>query len=117
MSARTKQLLIGFLGLVFLSSLVLVQWLEVTRRQQEAGLAVHPVSIPGSSQSCVACHVQTSPGIIDHWKGSTHAVKGVGCVECHQAQKGDIDAFDLELTPELNDGIKAIHKHRPNPAI
>ena len=31
--------------------------------------------------------------IIDHWKNSTHAVKGVGCVECHKANEGEIDAF------------------------
>jgi hypothetical protein len=32
--------------------------------------------------------------IIEHWKGSTHARKGVGCVECHAADKGDADAFE-----------------------
>lgn len=30
--------------------------------------------------------------------------------------KSDIDAFDLELTKELSDGIRKIHKWRPNPA-
>ncbi len=30
--------------------------------------------------------------------------------------KADIDAFDLVLTKELKDGIKKIHKWRPNPA-
>ena len=94
MSVRTKQYLIGFLGLVFLSSLVLVQWMEVTRRRAELGLGTHLVSIPVNSASCVNCHRQSSPGIIDHWMGSTHAEKGVGCVECHKAQKSDVDAFD-----------------------
>lgn len=94
MTNRTKQYIIGFLGLLFLGSLVFVQRLEVLRRQQEAGLATHPVSIPQNSQSCVDCHFQSTPGIIDHWKGSTHAIKGVGCVECHQAVAGDADAFE-----------------------
>ena len=94
MSLRAKQFIIGFLGLLFLASLIFVQWMEVTRKQVEAGLSAHPVSIPATSQACVDCHSQSSAGIIDHWKGSTHAIKGIGCVECHIAEKGDIDGFD-----------------------
>jgi len=94
MSVRTKQLIIGLLGFIFLGSLVLVQALEVTRRKEEAGLTPHKVSIPASSKSCVECHDKSSPGIIDHWEGSTHALKGVGCLECHTAHEDDVDAFN-----------------------
>jgi hypothetical protein len=94
MGLKTKQVIIGLLGLLFLASLIFVQWMEVTRKREEAGLAPHRVSIPASSTSCVDCHRLSSPGIIDHWIGSTHAVKGVGCVECHQAEKSDVDAFN-----------------------
>ncbi len=94
MSIRAKQFIIGFLGLVFLASLVFVQWTEHQRREQELGTRVKHVMVPANSRGCVECHQQSSPGIIDHWKGSTHAVKGIGCVECHQAQEGDIDAFN-----------------------
>ncbi|NOY43258.1 MAG: hydroxylamine oxidoreductase [Planctomycetes bacterium] len=93
MSLRVKQLLIGILGLAFLASLLYVQAMEVARKREEAGLTVQRVSIPASSAKCVECHDNLSPGIIDHWKGSTHAMKGVGCVECHQANKKDADAF------------------------
>lgn len=93
MSLKTKQIIIGLLGLLFLLSLVFVQWMEVARKQQEAGLVPHAVSIPAKSAACVDCHRQSSPGITDHWTGSTHAEKGVGCVECHQAQQDDADAF------------------------
>jgi hydroxylamine dehydrogenase len=96
MSLKAKQWMIGFLGMLFLVSLVFVQWMEVTRRQQETGLALHRVSIPANSANCVSCHQQESqsPGIVDHWRGSTHAAKGVGCVECHKADKDDVDAFE-----------------------
>jgi hypothetical protein len=94
MSVNAKQIIIGILGLMFLGSLILVQWMEVTRRREESGLVEHHVSVPDNSKSCVECHQKESPAIIDHWQGSTHAIKGVGCVECHQAQKEDIDAFD-----------------------
>ena len=93
MSLKTKQVIIGLLGLLFLTSLIFVQWMEVARKRQEAGITAHHVSTPASSKACVDCHRQSSPGIIDHWTGSTHAQKGVGCVECHQAEKDDIDGF------------------------
>ncbi len=93
MSLRVKQLLIGVLGIIFLASLLFVQAMEVARKREEAGLVVHHVSIPANSTKCVWCHNNLSPGIIDHWKGSTHAVKGVGCVECHQANEKDADSF------------------------
>jgi hypothetical protein len=94
MSVRTKQVIVAFLGLVFLASLVFVQAMEVARKRQEAGLTAHAVAIPASSRNCIECHRPTTPGIIDHWMGSTHAQKGVGCVECHQAFEGDVDAFN-----------------------
>lgn len=96
MSLRAKQVIIATLSLVFLVSLIFVQWMEVARKQVEAGLKVKPVSIPAASQSCVACHQKLTPGIIDHWTGSTHAEKGVGCLECHKADKSDADAFNHE---------------------
>lgn len=93
MSLRAKQIIIAVLGFIFLLSLVFVQWVEVTRKQEEAGLIAHHVAVPVNSRQCVECHAKSSPGIIDHWKGSTHAVKGVGCVECHKAESDDVDAF------------------------
>ena len=93
MSVRFKQAIIVVLSLLFLVSLLFVQWTEVTRRRAEAGLDGPHVAIPASSQSCVECHEQTTPGIISHWTGSTHAETGIGCVECHTAEEGDVDAF------------------------
>jgi hydroxylamine dehydrogenase len=94
MTIRTKQIIIALLSAAFILSLVFVQWMEVARKRHESGIDLHQVSIPASSNACVKCHEQSSPGIIDHWKGSTHAEKGVGCVECHQAAAGDADAFN-----------------------
>jgi hypothetical protein len=96
MQLRTKRIVIGALGFLFLLSLVLVQALEVAKRRREAGLARAHIVVPESSTRCVECHGQPaqSPGIVDHWRDSTHAEKGVGCVECHQAKQGDVDAFD-----------------------
>lgn len=93
MTLETKRWIIGGLGALFLLSLVLVQWLETLRRQEEAGLRPPHVSVPASSLACVECHRQTTPGIIDHWQGSRHASTGVGCADCHQAGAKDADGF------------------------
>ena len=96
MQLRTKRTIIGLLGILFLLSLVLVQAMEVIRRRKEAGLAPLAVAVPENSRRCVDCHEQSNPGIVAHWRGSTHAEKGVGCVECHRASPGDADAFHHE---------------------
>ncbi len=94
MSLEWKKAVIAVLGLLFLGSLVLVQKLEIDRRAVEAKLVDEPIVVPAASRQCVECHAQSTPGLVDHWEGSTHAQKGVGCVECHQAEKGDADGFD-----------------------
>ncbi len=93
MSLNVKRYIIMGLGFLFLLSLVFVQRMEVARKRAEAGLEQEPISVPGSSKECVTCHDQSSPGIVSHWMGSTHAEKGVGCVECHTANAKDVDAF------------------------
>ncbi len=94
MSLRIKQIIIFVLGVAFLISLVLVQYMEVARKREEAGLVEPRIVVPASSMQCFDCHLRENPGIVAHWKGSTHALKGVGCVECHQAVQGDADGFD-----------------------
>ena len=66
MKLTTKRTIIGLLGMLFLLSLVFVQWMEVARKQEEVGLAAAHISVPASSTGCVDCHGKTSPGIIDH---------------------------------------------------
>ena len=93
MTLDTKRLVVGGLGGLFLLSLVLVQWTETIRRAEEAGLRGPGVTPPAASRACVDCHAQTNPGIVDHWRASTHARTGVGCVECHQSGAGEPDGF------------------------
>lgn len=93
MSLRFKQFVIATLGLMFLGSLIYVQRMEVLRKEHESAGRDAPISVPASSERCVSCHMQGNPGIVEQWKWSTHAHKGVGCVECHQANEGEADAF------------------------
>ena len=99
MTLKTKQVIIALLGGLFLLSLVFVQWMEVARKREEAGLKSAPVAVPASSKACVECHRLTSPGIVEQWRDSTHAEKGVGCLECHQTNPRDVDTFNHFGTP------------------
>ncbi len=94
MSMKMKQTIIAILGALFLVSLIFVQAMELIRKKEEAGLRRPHIAVPVTSKGCVDCHEKSSPGIIDHWAGSTHALKGVGCVECHKASKDDADHFE-----------------------
>ena len=93
MTLRTKQIIIACLGGLFLLSLIFVQWMEVVRRREEAGVTRAHITVPSTSSACVECHKTVSPGIVEQWKDSTHAEKGVGCFECHQAETTDVDGF------------------------
>jgi predicted CxxxxCH...CXXCH cytochrome family protein len=94
MNLETKRLLIAGLGGLFLISLILVQWIEASRRQAEAGLRAPHIAVPANSRACVDCHAQANPGIVNHWKSSTHAERGVACVECHEAGRQDADGYE-----------------------
>ena len=42
---------------------------------------------------CVSCHQKENPGMYKQWKNSKHAANDVSCIDCHQANKNDLDAF------------------------
>jgi hypothetical protein len=93
MTLEIKRIVIAGLGGLFLLSLVFVQWMETGRKAEEAGLRDPRISIPGASRECYDCHAEENPGIVAHWTGSTHAEKGVGCFDCHQAEREEADSY------------------------
>ncbi|GBE15250.1 MAG TPA: cytochrome C552 [Proteobacteria bacterium] len=46
------------------------------------------------TQDCLDCHSTAMPAIIMQWSKSAHWEAGVGCYECHKADKDDKDAMD-----------------------
>ena len=54
------------------------------------------VSVSSPNQHCIDCHIEkgVQPVQIQEWRKSRHARAGVGCYQCHRAQKGDVDGFD-----------------------
>ncbi len=51
--------------------------------------------LSAESKACVQCHQKSAtPVVVQQWASSRHAMNGVGCYECHQADKADKDAFE-----------------------
>ncbi len=49
-------------------------------------------AISDQTKECLACHQEQMPGLITQWQSSSHWQSGVGCYECHKAEKGEADA-------------------------
>ena len=56
--------------------------------------ATIPTELSAASRACLECHTETNRGIYQEWGASKHYRANVGCYECHQARKGDKDAFE-----------------------
>jgi len=93
MTLETKRYVIAALSGLFLLSLVFVQWMETARKAAEAGLTEAIVSVPATSEECVDCHAEENPGIVTHFMSSTHAERGVGCYDCHEADDAEADSY------------------------
>ncbi|HHL40841.1 MAG TPA: cytochrome C552 [Deltaproteobacteria bacterium] len=84
---------IGLLSLILFAALTAVGYVEVKAR---SGKSDYYVS--AKNQDCIDCHLKKSVGEggIRDWMESRHAAKGIGCFECHGADKEDADAFEHE---------------------
>ncbi len=51
-------------------------------------------AISDASKACLECHQESHPGIVAQWRGSSHFKAGIGCFECHRAEKGEADSFE-----------------------
>lgn len=54
------------------------------------------VGLSAVDQSCIECHEKegVARAQIEEFKKSRHYAEGVGCLDCHQADAGDADAFE-----------------------
>lgn len=96
MSLNTKRIVVFILGVALCVALIMVAEMETRKglTPEEMPMSTLLTIVPESSRDCITCHTESTRGIVDHWRGSTHAAKGVGCVECHQAESSDADGFD-----------------------
>lgn len=47
-------------------------------------------------KECVECHWQETPGLTMQWNESQHGQSGVNCLDCHKAEKDEIDGYEHE---------------------
>jgi hypothetical protein len=92
-SIEAKRIIIAVLSFFLLCALLIVGYIE--GKKQVPGTKPKIV-ISDDNKKCIDCHSQNSNArtAVAQWKESQHAIKGVGCLECHQANPSDIDAFD-----------------------
>jgi len=86
----TKRFIVAALSFLFLAALLVVAYqdskLKRIERKEQA-------IVTASNKSCVECHSKDSPALVMEWKYSMHARVGIGCIECHTADKDEIDAW------------------------
>ena len=93
MSLNAKRIIVAILSLLFLVTLIIVAWVEGLKVRLTG--KAEPV-VPAASKACYTCHKEKTPALAAQWRDSTHARVGVSCLDCHQAKKGDVDAWHHE---------------------
>ncbi|MCD6200812.1 MAG: hypothetical protein J7K46_03290 [Bacteroidales bacterium] len=94
-SLNTKRTIIGILSIVFLVVLLIALYKEVQR--SNPNYKPKPI-VDEDTRHCISCHGEQGAGkvIVGQWENSRHSEVGVGCLECHQAQKEDVDGYEHE---------------------
>jgi hypothetical protein len=90
-NVKAQQWLIGIFSVLLIVSLIIVAGVEMKKtRQFKPEIDKDEVTV-----RCITCHEQKGIAVnqIRAWEESRHAVMGIGCYECHEAAKGDFDAF------------------------
>jgi hypothetical protein len=65
---------------------------QVVTQPAAAGPQATKAPASAETEKCIACHKSVTPFIVSDWQNSVHPSQGVGCFECHKADKGDPDA-------------------------
>jgi len=95
MDLKAKKWLVFIMCIFLLAALFLVARYESARFAAKVGLQPHKIFVSDASKPCVECHKRkgVAPNMLTQWEGSLHAQKGIDCIQCHKAEKGDFDAF------------------------
>lgn len=90
-SLKTQKLIVGLFSILLIVILIIVAGVEM-----KESVSPEPViEVSGISERCVNCHTNEGVAVkaIDHWKQSMHAEMNISCIDCHEAEEGDFDAF------------------------
>ncbi len=96
-SARV--LIIGLLTLIIVPGLALVMF---AINRSITPLPEHIDPLAASTNSCVTCHRNTTPGIVEQYSHSSMAGANVSCQDCHETEADYPGAVEHEGTWVLN---------------
>ncbi len=74
----------------------------------EGGVAERVNVLAGSTNDCVTCHANSTPGIIQQYGHSTMAAANVKCEDCHEVTADYPNAIEHEGTYVLNSPTPAL---------
>ncbi len=95
-SRLPRVLVIGLVGVIILLGFILV-WRLTSQANVGAGTE-RPDALANSTDQCVECHRQASPGIVDQYGHSTMAAAKVNCTDCHEVAADYPGAVEHEGT-------------------
>ncbi|WP_088189674.1 multiheme c-type cytochrome [Desulfosporosinus sp. FKA] len=108
-SASKRMITLLGLGTVFVCALLFLSYHYIIG---PGGLSTSVPSLSavatGDNKACVECHQKENPGIIQQYHDSEHSSRGVQCLDCHKAVKGQ----DTLTTQHYN--VAIISKPTPN---
>lgn len=58
--------------------------------------------------SCVQCHAQKTPGIVNDWRNSRHAHVGVSCTDCHSVEADSPVALKKEHPKDSKNHVSVL---------
>jgi hypothetical protein len=90
-SIKAQQWLIGIFSVLLIVILIMIAGVEMKSSKDEKP----HIEIDATSSRCITCHEKENIAVkqVDAWTESKHAIMGIGCNECHLANKDDFDAF------------------------
>ena len=104
-SARV--LVIGLVAVVLVLGLALII-LAIGQPAPVASSEERPNALANSSDECVACHRNATPGIVDEFGHSTMAAAKVSCRDCHEVKAGYPGAVEHQGTYVLQQPTTAM---------
>jgi len=92
---KGQQWLIGIFSTLLIVILMILAGVEMKKTRHDKP----EIEIDKTTAQCINCHERKGIAVkqTGAWKESEHAVMGIGCNECHQAEEGE---FDAQKCPE-----------------
>lgn len=102
-----RAIVVGLVAVFIVLGLALLIFL-LSRPAAAPSNAERVDALAGSSDTCVTCHRNSSPGIVDQYSHSSMARAGVGCRDCHQVKAGTPGSVEHEGTVVLRSPTTAM---------